>query len=99
MQRKSILWLLAMANVVLGAALLFKAVPENTASAQVGNRRGDYLLIPGRISGNANTVIYVIDTANARLAAFIYDDTRGQTDNMAPIELGRIFEGGGRAPK
>ena len=94
------LWALVVLNVVLGMAMVARFGRENTAVAQVG-RPSDYVMITGEINGNANSIIYLVDTTNGMLGAFIFDPTRSKFDVMPPIDLGRILDSaaqGGGAP-
>jgi hypothetical protein len=88
------LWVLVALNVLLLVALAGRMGGENTAQAQVGQRRrvGEFIMIPGKVSGGANSVMYFIDTNNNVLGAMAYDDSRQVINSMEPIDLNRIFQ-------
>jgi hypothetical protein len=101
--------LLVLLNVALlasfvGGRFLTSSPDPNAAFAQ--NRRpGDYLMIPGEVTGGSTSVVYVIDTTNGWLGAMAYDDTVRRLETMpGKIDLATVFtqHGGGtiddRAP-
>ena len=93
MKRSKALWGLLALNVVLACVLAWKLSPDNTAHAQAP-ARGEYLLVPARVSGANNGVVYVIDTRNELLGGFAYNDNRRALEALAPIELRRVFDAG-----
>ena len=95
--KKRILWALAGLNVVLLATLVARVSGENTAVAQAPRRPGDYLMIPGEVTGGASAVVYVIDMGNGALGAMTFDDSRKELNTMPPIDLARVFESGAPA--
>ena len=103
MKRRTVLWALAALNAALLVALMWKLGAENVAHAQRGGR-GDYLMIPAKVSGASNGVIYMVDTRNGLLGAFVYDNNKHDLLTMDPINLNRVFEagpgvgGGGKQP-
>ena len=94
MTRRQILWALAALNAVLLVALSWRLGGENVAHA---NRpaRGEYIMVPARISGANNGVIYMIDTRNGLLTGFSYDNNKNDFLTLQPINLQRVMEGGG----
>jgi hypothetical protein len=102
--KRSILWCLAVLNVLLLASFVMRVTRENTAIAQ-GARPSDYVMIPGEVTGGTAQVVYVIDAGNRLLGAVSYDDSRKALDAMMPIDLGHLTDAasgttppGGRAP-
>jgi hypothetical protein len=98
MKRSNVLWALAGLNAFLLVMLVWKLGGESAAHAQAP-ARGDYVMVPARVAGATNGVVYMIDTRNGMLSAFIYDSNRKDFNVMDPINLHRIFENGGGAGK
>src|SRR4051812_41221433 len=96
--KKKILWSLAVLNVVLLASFILRQTRDNAAMAQrvgavgAAGRAGDYVMIPGEVTGGNSEVVYVIDTVNTQLSAVAYDDSRQAIDAMPPVDLGRIMQ-------
>src|SRR2546421_7227715 len=90
--KQTLLWCLAVLNVLLLAMFVARMTKENVASAQVRPRPGDYLLISGEAQGVTSDVVYVVDQANGQLGAVSYELGRTQLDVMAPIALARFTE-------
>ena len=92
--KQNVLWVLVALNVLLAVALAGRMGSENTAQAQNAPRRriGEFIMIPGKVSGGANSVMYFIDTNNSMLGAMAYDDSRQVINSMDPIDLNRIFQ-------
>jgi hypothetical protein len=96
MKRSRVLWGLVVINVFLAIVLSLKlGVSEKPA---YGNMLagGDYLMVPARVTGFNNGVVYMLDTKDGVLSAFSYDSNRKQLSAMDPMPLGRLFEGGGK---
>lgn len=95
MKKRTMLWMLAALNAGLAMALLFKLGGEPVAAAQV-RARGDYVMVPARVSGVSNGVVYMVDTRNGLLSAFTYDHGAKDLQSMPPIDLNRVLGAGGR---
>jgi hypothetical protein len=95
MRRNRLIWALAALNALLLVALTWKLGGEPTAQAQAGGIRGDFIMVPAKVSGANNGVIYMVDTRNMSLSAFIFDSNRKTLDVMDPIDLNRIMQAGG----
>lgn len=89
MRKTKILWALAWINILLLVVLLVR-VGDSRAYAQV-RRPSDYLMLPATLQGNANGVVYVIDTSTGALSGLMYDDARRVMVPMPPIDLNRVF--------
>jgi hypothetical protein len=103
--KSNLIWALAVLNVALLSALLYRASGDNTARAQaagagapappVGGLRSskDVLMIPGTLPSGSNAVIYLVDVGGAphTLSAMSYT---GQTVEFLspPVDLDRLFE-------
>jgi len=95
MKRSKVLWGLVGLNVFLVIVLALKlGVAERPA---YGNNLagGDYLMVPARVTGFNNGVVFMLDTNDGVLSAFSYDNNRKQLSAMEPIPLTRLFQGGG----
>jgi hypothetical protein len=99
--KTTILWGLAGVNAALLGMFLSHYVRDNAANAQgpapavmVAGRPGDYLLCPGSLTGVASEVVYVIDTLNGQMGAFVYDANGRRLDTMAGVDLNRVFQAG-----
>ncbi len=88
------LWALVALNVLLLAVLVSPYGRSNTATAQVGMRPSEYIMIPGDVIGGNSAVVYVIDTNNHQLTAMALDQRGTAVDSMPPIDLNRVFTGG-----
>src|SRR5262245_15621503 len=94
MQRQKALWALAGLNAFLAVVLVWKLGGENPAHAQAAQGRSDFIMAPARVSGASNGVVYLLDTRNGVLSAFVFDSSRKELNVMDPIPLARVFEGG-----
>jgi len=86
-----LLWTLIVANVALAVTFIGRQTKPNAAIAQA-RRPGDFILIPGDVTGASSGVVYIIDSVNGELSAMIYDDSRKSLDAMPKINLARDFE-------
>ena len=87
--KSKILWALAVLNVLLAGTLVYR---RTAAHAQVGAvRPGEYIMIPGEVTGGPSAVVYIIDETNRKLAARTYDENKKIMFDMAPIDLDRVF--------
>jgi len=90
------IWALVVLNVLLLAALVGRVSSSNAAHAQAQARQqrpGDYLMIPGEVSGGSSAVVYVIDTTNGWLGALAYDDAIKRMQAMpGKIDLAQVFQ-------
>ncbi|HTK76514.1 MAG TPA: hypothetical protein VL371_14710 [Gemmataceae bacterium] len=93
--KRTLLWALVAINVVLLAALVMPYVNGNTAMAQRaaagGGRRPEVMLIPGEQPGGSSAVVYLVDTANRRLAAVSLNNKGNGLDVLPPQDLERVF--------
>lgn len=100
--KTTLIWSLAVLNALLLASFLStvtgsSVTGESTVMAQaqpgaVRARPGEYIMIPGEVTGGSSSVVYLIDANNRQLAAMAYDDTQKILQTMAPIDLDRVFE-------
>jgi hypothetical protein len=94
MKRAHALWALAFINLFLLAALCIKyGYADSPALAQrAAGRSGDYTLLPAKANNAPNGVVYMLDSRNARLSAFVYDHNRGSATPLKPVDLNRVFQ-------
>ena len=92
--KSTILWTLVVLNVLLAVMLVNRHTQDNTAFAQApgaaaaGARRpGDYLLIPGDVTGVSSGLVYIVDTNNGWLGAMSYDDSSKKLGVMPRIDI------------
>ena len=106
--KTTLLWSLAIVNALLLAAFLSNLTGSNhdgaalaqdrgtavspAAGGAVRARPGEYIMLPGDVTGGSSAVVYVIDANNRQLGALAYDDTQKQLNVMKPIALDRVFE-------
>lgn len=98
--KSTVLWALVALNALLLVSFIGRAVTPNTAHAQPANqprRPGDFVMIPGEVSGGPAGVVYMLDTTNARLGAISYDENTKRLVNMPPIDLAAVYAAGERA--
>lgn len=106
--KTTLIWSLAVLNVLLLASFVSTVTggdvtAENAVMAQaqpgaVRARPGEYIMIPGDVTGGSSAVVYMIDTVNRKLGAMAYDDAQKQLQVMAPIALDRVFDAAAVAP-
>ena len=94
--KTKVLWALVALNVLLLAGLL-SPLGHSAAQAQQGPaaHAGDhFLMISGEVNGAPSALLYLVDENTNQLSARLYiDNPRGGTFNdMAPIDLSRVFE-------
>ncbi len=95
MKRSNVFWALVAANVLLAVAFVWRMIPDTAAVAQV-HRAGDYIMMPANMSGVNNGVVFIVDTSNGLLAAAVYDENgKSIARAMLPMDLNRVFSGGG----
>src|SRR5437667_11275367 len=94
--KSTVLWALAVLNVLLLGLFISRITRENVAGAQI-RRPADYLMVVGDVTASAAQVVHVIDSSNGLLGAMSYDDATRRLDVMVPIELNRVIEGGAPA--
>jgi len=93
--KTKVLWALVALNVLLLAALASGFGRSNLAHAQGAPRPGEYIMISGEVQGGTAGVVYMIDETNRLLSARSFDGRQFQ--DMAPIDLDRVFNPGGGA--
>lgn len=91
--KTTLLYALATLNALLLCTFVARLLPDNAANAQV-RRPGDYLLIPGEVSGASAGLVYVLDQTNQSLGAFAFDENARAMTAMPPIDLTRVFRTG-----
>src|SRR5690242_11666850 len=93
--KNTILWSLVVINAALLAGLLGRAVKDNTALAQqapMARRPGDYVMVPGEVTGGSSSVVYILDSTNGLLGGMSYNDSTRRIETMNPIPVGRNFD-------
>jgi hypothetical protein len=92
--KRVVLCSLVVLNLVLLASFIGRMSKPNIAAAQVGNGRlGDYIMIPGSVTGGVNDVVYVLDQTSHQLSAMSYDDSSHTVVSMKPPrDLDRDFD-------
>lgn len=100
--KSSAIWVLVVINVLLLAAFVGRVATPNTAFGQARpapQRPGDFLMIPGEVTGGSTAVVYILDTTNSMLGALAYDDSQRQLQTMPNrIDLSQVFTQGPVAP-
>ena len=86
-------WILSGINLLLLGWFLAQHLRDNTAHAQgVASRPGEYMIIPGSITGISSEVVYVIDSLNGMMGAVVFDVSNGRLDTMPAEDLNRVFQ-------
>jgi hypothetical protein len=89
--KSKVLWALVALNVLLLVALFLPRVSP-TAQAAGAPRPGEYIMLPGQVTGGGgNEVIYILDETNRMLTARVYDQNAKGFSDMPPILLDRVF--------
>ena len=68
--KRTLVVLLVVANLILGAALLTSTTSLPPAFAQAGLRSGEFLCVTAKPSGQSYDVLYVLDVPSRQLHAF-----------------------------
>jgi hypothetical protein len=93
--KSTILWTLVVLNAALALMLIEKHTQGNAAFGQapaVAPRRpGDFLLIPGDVTGVSSGLVYIVDTNNGWLGAMSYDDSSHKLGVMPRIDLTKVM--------
>ncbi|MCS7032363.1 MAG: hypothetical protein NZ561_00025 [Phycisphaerae bacterium] len=93
--RSTLVWVLVLINLLLLAGLIGRVSRPNAALAQnrpAPARPGDYLMIPGEVTGMPAAVVYMIDITNGQLGAMVYNDTMKRLEAMpGKIDLAAVF--------
>ena len=90
------LWTLIVINALLLGSFLSRFTHAGSAVAQPNKaqpaRPGDYILIPGEVSGGSAGVVYIVDMTNGRLSAMSYDESNRKLVTMQATDLAPIFQ-------
>lgn len=94
--KSTILWTLVVLNALLVVALINRHTQDNAAFAQPAQpapirRPGDYLMIPGDVTGVSTGLVYMLDTSNGWLGAMSYDDSSKRLQVMPRIEISKAL--------
>jgi hypothetical protein len=92
--KSTMLWALVALNVLLAVSFLGRFLPGNQAlAAQAVRRPGEYVMIPGEVTGGSAGVVYILDTTNGFLTAATYDQATGggKLVSQAQINVTEIF--------
>ena len=98
--KSTMLWALVALNVLLAFSFLSRLMPSNTATAAQNNnparRPGEYVMIPGEVTGGSAGVVYILDTTNGFLTAATYDQATGggKLVSQSQINVTEIFARG-----
>jgi hypothetical protein len=98
--KSTILWTLVALNVLLAVMLINRHTQDNAAFAQApgaaaARRPGDYLLIPGDVTGVSSGLVYIVDTNNGWLGAMSYDDSSKKLGVMPRIDITKAMSAPG----
>jgi len=96
--KTAVLWTLIAINALLLISFLHRVgMRENAALAQgqaQPRRPGDYLMIPGEITGGSAGIVYIVDMTNAKLSAMTYDENNRRIVSMRAVDLAQVFQRG-----
>jgi len=95
--KTAILWSLAIFNAMLLTVLVCRYSRPNAAVAQQA-RPSDYLAVPGHIVSSSGDVVFLLDTSNRQLSAWMYDTTTHTLQSMPKIDLDPIFAQASHVP-
>jgi hypothetical protein len=93
--KTTLLAALVVANALLLLSLIGRHSFDNAAIAQPARgpaRPGDYLMIPGDVSGVSSGLVFIVDTTNGRLSAMTYNESARRMDTMQSIDLQGVFQ-------
>lgn len=95
--KSKVVYALVLINVLLLMSFLARLGRENAAQAQGAARPGDYIMIPGEVTGGNSGVVYVVDTTHGLLSAITYNETGKKLETMPKVNLADIFAKGAEA--
>ena len=85
MNRRTLRALLAL-NVVLLVALVLVGLTPAPAQGQFS--RPEYVMVSGRVVGrNQQAAVYILDLANARIAAVMYNSSNDRFEEIDTVSL------------
>jgi hypothetical protein len=100
--KTTVLWTLVVINALLLGSFLSRFTPGGSAMAQPNRaqpaRPGDYLMIPGEVTGGSAGIVYIVDMTNGRLGAMSYDESNRRLVTMQATDLAPIFQKATGAP-
>jgi hypothetical protein len=100
--KTTVLWALVIVNALLLASFFGRFTSAGSAVAQPRQpqqaRPGDYLMIPGDVSGGSAGIVYIVDTTNGKLSAMSYDESNRKLVSMQSIDLAPIFQAAAGRP-
>ena len=98
--KTTVLWALVVINALLFGSFLSRFTNSGSAIAQPNRaqpaRPGDYLMIPGEVSGGSAGIVYIVDMTNGRLGAMSYDESNRKLVTMQATDLAPIFQAAAR---
>jgi hypothetical protein len=95
--KSTFLWALIVLNVLLLIGVVGRFSRPNAAVAQAVRRPGEYIMIPGEVSGGNAGVVYILDTTNGLLSAMTLQPGNERMVSMPKIDLAQIFARGADA--
>jgi hypothetical protein len=95
--KSTFLWALIVLNVMLLIGVIGRFSRPNAAVAQAVRRPGEYIMIPGEVTGGNAGVVYILDTTNGLLSALTLQPGNERLVNMPKIDLAQIFARGADA--
>jgi hypothetical protein len=97
--KSKVVYALILLNVLLLMSFLARLGRENIAQAQPQGaaRPGDYIMVPGEVTGGNAGVVYVVDTTHGLLSAITYNETGKRLETMPKVDLGAVFAKGAEA--
>ena len=95
--KTTVLWALVVVNALLLGSFLSRFTNAGSAIAQPNRaaqppRPGDYLMIPGEVSGGNAGIVYIVDMTNGRLGAMSYDESNRKLVTMQATDLAPIYQ-------
>ena len=100
--KTTVLWTLVVVNALLLGSFLGRFTQSGSAIAQPNRgqpaapRPGDYMMIPGEVTGGSAGVVYIVDTTNGKLSAMSYDESNRKLVSMQATDLAPIFQAAAR---
>jgi hypothetical protein len=98
--KTTVLWALVLTNALLLVSFIGRFTIPNAALAQARPRPGDYIMIPGQVTGVSSGLVFILDSTNGRLSAMTYNESNRRLDSMQSVDLQAVFQraAGGGAP-
>jgi hypothetical protein len=96
--KTAVFWALVLLNALLMLSF-FGRLTNSAVAQQARPRTGDYVMIPGQVTGSSSGLVYIVDTTNSQLSAMTFDENAKRLVSMPKIDLTSVFNNAGNAQR